>query len=146
MKNIDITQCGDELFDCMVKRRTVAPLTERFDGITVEDAYHISLRMLSRRIEAGERVIGKKIGVTSEAVQEMLGVFQPDPGLRSTIVKELLSAGLEVGGEISAEHGVGAAKKDYFLELEDPAKVGLLRRIKHAFDPKGILNPGTLYD
>ncbi len=75
-----------------------------------------------------------------------LGVFQPDPELRSTIVKELLAAGLEVGGEISAEHGVGAAKKDYFLEFEDPDKVALLKRIKHAFDPKGILNPGTLYD
>jgi glycolate oxidase len=75
-----------------------------------------------------------------------LGVFQPDPQLRSTIVRELLAAGLAAGGEISAEHGVGAAKKDYFLELEDPTKIALLKRIKHAFDPKGILNPGTLYD
>jgi glycolate oxidase len=75
-----------------------------------------------------------------------LGVFQPNPELRSKIVKKLLAAGLEVGGEISAEHGVGAAKKDYFLEFEDPAKVALLKRIKQAFDPNGILNPGTLYD
>jgi glycolate oxidase len=41
---------------------------------------------------------------------------------------------------------VGAAKKDYFLELEDPTRIALLKRIKQAFDPKGILNPGTLYD
>jgi len=75
-----------------------------------------------------------------------LGVFQPDPVKRSAIVKELLAAGIEVGGEISAEHGVGAAKKDYFLELEDPTRIALLKRIKQAFDPKGILNPGTLYD
>jgi glycolate oxidase len=75
-----------------------------------------------------------------------LGVFQPDPELRSTIVRELLAAGLEVGGEISAEHGIGAAKKPYYLELEDPAKLAVMKRIKHAFDPKGILNPGVLYD
>ena len=75
-----------------------------------------------------------------------LGVFQPDPQLRSTIVKELLAAGLEAGGEISAEHGIGAAKKSYYLELEDPAKLAVMKRIKHAFDPKGILNPGVLYD
>ncbi len=75
-----------------------------------------------------------------------LGVFQPDPRLRSTIVRELLAAGMDAGGQISAEHGIGAAKKAAFLELEDPTTVELLRRIKRAFDPKGILNPGTLYD
>jgi len=75
-----------------------------------------------------------------------MGVFQPDPQLRSTIVKELLAAGLDAGGEISAEHGIGAAKKSYYLELGDPAKLAVMKRIKHAFDPKGILNPGILYD
>jgi 2-oxopent-4-enoate/cis-2-oxohex-4-enoate hydratase len=59
---------------------TLAPLTERFPDITIDDAYHISLQMLERRVQAGERVIGKKIGVTSKAVQSMLNVFQPDFG------------------------------------------------------------------
>jgi glycolate oxidase len=75
-----------------------------------------------------------------------LAVFQPDPQLRSTVVKELLVTGMQAGGAISAEHGVGVAKKAYFLELEDPVKTALMRRIKRAFDPNGILNPGTLFD
>ncbi|NLW05374.1 MAG: 2-oxopent-4-enoate hydratase, partial [Pseudomonadaceae bacterium] len=54
--------------------------TERFSGITIEDAYNISMRMLERRLAAGEHIIGKKIGVTSKAVQTMLGVGQPDFG------------------------------------------------------------------
>lgn len=76
-----IEKLGDELYDALRERRTLSPLTERWPDITIEDAYHVSLRMVTRRIENdGERVIGKKIGVTSLAVQQMLGVFQPDFG------------------------------------------------------------------
>jgi 2-oxopent-4-enoate/cis-2-oxohex-4-enoate hydratase len=74
------TRYGDELYAALRARTTVAPLTEREPGITIEDAYGISLRMLERRLEDGERVIGKKIGVTSKAVQRMLDVHQPDFG------------------------------------------------------------------
>ncbi len=49
------------------------------------------------------------------------------------------------GGVISGEHGIGTTKRKYFLELEDPVKVDLMRRIKVAFDPNGILNPGTIF-
>ncbi len=72
---------GDELFDCMISRSVVQPLTDREPEICIEDAYKISQRFLNRRLnENGEAVIGKKIGVTSDAVQSMLGVFEPDFG------------------------------------------------------------------
>ncbi|MCB1894068.1 MAG: 2-oxopent-4-enoate hydratase [Zoogloeaceae bacterium] len=80
MKQTQIDQLGDELYQALVKREVLEPLTNRVDDITIEDAYQIQQRMLSRRIEAGETVIGKKIGVTSKAVQNMLGVHQPDFG------------------------------------------------------------------
>lgn len=75
-----------------------------------------------------------------------LSVFQPDPEVRSQVMHELFAAGMGLGGAISGEHGIGHAKKRYFLELEDPVKVDLMRRIKSAFDPHGILNPGVLFD
>jgi glycolate oxidase len=75
-----------------------------------------------------------------------LSVFQPDAEQRYKVMRGLFEAGMALGGAISGEHGVGKEKKRYYLELEDPTKVGLMRRIKAAFDPNGILNPGTLFD
>ena len=75
-----IEQLGDELFDALQGRKTLAPLTSRHPDITIADAYAVQQRMMARRLAAGERVIGKKIGVTSKAVMNMLGVYQPDFG------------------------------------------------------------------
>jgi len=71
---------GDELFRNLRERTTSDPLTAREPGISVDDAYHISRRILARREADGEVLVGKKIGVTSPAVQNMLGVHQPDFG------------------------------------------------------------------
>lgn len=76
-----IQQFGDELYQALVDRKAIVPLTDREPDITIDDAYRIQERMLSRRIAKGETVIGKKIGVTSKAVQQMLKVYQPDFGL-----------------------------------------------------------------
>ena len=80
LDNEKITQFGDALFDAMRARTTIAPLTEQEPDIAIEDAYQISLRMLERRLAAGETMIGKKIGVTSKVVMDMLNVRQPDFG------------------------------------------------------------------
>jgi glycolate oxidase len=75
-----------------------------------------------------------------------LSVFQGDEEKPHQVNTPVFAAGMALGGAISGEHGIGLAKKPYYLELEDPAKVALLRRIKVAFDPHGILNPGTVFD
>lgn len=71
---------AQELYAALRERRTVLPLRSRGLDLGIDDAYAISLGLLQRRLAAGERVIGKKIGVTSKAVQDMLGVHQPDFG------------------------------------------------------------------
>ena len=72
-------------------------------------------------------------------------VYKPDAEERSKVLHALFEAGMAFGGVISGEHGIGTTKRKYFLELEDPVKVDLMRRIKAAFDPNGILNPGTIF-
>lgn len=74
-----------------------------------------------------------------------LSVFQADDEKRSALMTAILSAGIELGGTISAEHGIGLAKRAYVQALEDPAKLALMARIKMAFDPNGILNPGKVF-
>ncbi len=81
MDDNKINQYGDELYDCWLHRRTVAPLREREPGITIEDAYKIQERFVARRLAAGETLIGKKIGATSKPVQDFLEVYQPDFGM-----------------------------------------------------------------
>lgn len=80
MTPVLIEQLGDELYQALTQRQTLEPLTNRHADITIEDAYAIQQHMLARRLAAGEKVVGKKIGVTSQAVMNMLGVFQPDFG------------------------------------------------------------------
>ena len=80
MTPAETTALGDELYAALRARRTVASITGRVADVTIDDAYQISRRMLERRLADGERVVGKKIGVTSEAVQRMLDVHQPDFG------------------------------------------------------------------
>ncbi len=60
------------------------------------------------------------------------------------VFSEVFAAALELGGTITGEHGVGLAKLPFLEARLGAAHVALLRRIKQAFDPHGILNPGKL--
>jgi len=82
-----IQQLGDTLYSALTNQQTIAPLTDSHPDITIEDAYQISLRLLQNRLDSGEKVIGKKIGVTSKAVMDMLDVRQPDFGFMTDAMR-----------------------------------------------------------
>jgi 2-oxopent-4-enoate/cis-2-oxohex-4-enoate hydratase len=92
---------GDELYQALRERRTLAPLTERYPDITIDDAYHVSTRMVKNRLERdGESIIGKKIGVTSKAVQEMLDVHQPDFGYLTDAMRYENGASMPISSQL----------------------------------------------
>ncbi|MCA2266288.1 FAD-binding protein [Mycobacterium marseillense] len=74
-----------------------------------------------------------------------LAIFCADPAARKKLMTDIFALAMELGGAISGEHGLGRAKTPYFVQLEDPVKVDLMRRIKASFDPAGILNPGVVF-
>ncbi|MDX2469282.1 MAG: 2-oxopent-4-enoate hydratase, partial [SAR324 cluster bacterium] len=80
MNNIKINDTAQILYEALKNRTVIAPLTDQYPDMSIEESYQISLALLDLRIASGERVIGKKIGVTSKAVQDMLNVRQPDFG------------------------------------------------------------------
>jgi len=51
-----------------------------------------------------------------------------------------------MGGTVSGEHGLGSIKKEYLALAYDESEIGLMRRIKSAFDPNNIMNPGKVFD
>jgi FAD/FMN-containing dehydrogenase len=62
-------------------------------------------------------------------------------------VTKLLAQALKTHeGSISAEHGIGLVKKAYLDSTRSPAEIALMRGIRHAMDPAGLLNPGKLFD
>ncbi|HTJ63187.1 MAG TPA: fumarylacetoacetate hydrolase family protein [Alphaproteobacteria bacterium] len=78
---------SQELYEALRARRTLVPLSTRDPELTIDDAYKISLGFLERRLADGEKVIGKKIGVTSKPVQDMLNVRQPDFGFLTDVME-----------------------------------------------------------
>jgi 2-oxopent-4-enoate/cis-2-oxohex-4-enoate hydratase len=82
-----INRFGDELYEALLGGRTVPNLRDRAPGMTIVDAYRVQARLIARRLAAGETVIGKKIGVTSKAVQQAIGVFEPDFGILTSAME-----------------------------------------------------------
>ncbi|MEU0495038.1 2-keto-4-pentenoate hydratase [Mycobacterium sp. NPDC006124] len=69
-----------ELAEAERSKVAITPLTDRFAEIDVVDAYEIQLVNIRARVADGARVIGHKVGLSSEAMQQMMGVDEPDYG------------------------------------------------------------------
>jgi len=80
LTEVEQTQIADALLFAAEQKDPIDPLTETHPAIGVEDAYRIQLRTVDRRIASGRTILGKKIGLTSPAMQTLFSVMEPDYG------------------------------------------------------------------
>ena len=60
--------------------------------------------------------------------------------------KEIFEEAIRLGGTITGEHGIGLAKKDFLPKFAGDAQMRVMRELRRALDPRGILNPGKMFD
>ena len=73
-----------------------------------------------------------------EAIEEMHRVEQA--------FTEIFDEAIRLGGTITGEHGVGVAKKGFLPKFAGDAQLRVMRELRRALDPNGILNPGKMFD
>lgn len=76
-----LQQIAHQLLNAATSGNFIEPLRERFEGLDIASAYAIQQHNTEARLAAGQRIVGRKIGLTSRAVQAQLGVDQPDYGV-----------------------------------------------------------------
>ena len=86
IKSTNVQDAAQSLYLALRSGQPIAPLTETYAGLSINEAYDISIALHNMRLADGEHNIGKKIGITSEAVMNMLGVKQPDFGFLTNMM------------------------------------------------------------
>lgn len=77
---MNIQEVASQLQDAEKTKQVIEPLTVSYPEISVDEAYYIQLEQIRRKVKNGAVVVGKKIGATSQAIQQMFQVNQPDYG------------------------------------------------------------------
>lgn len=81
LSDAEVAQAADDLLQAEKARRQIGLLSLRHPGMTLDDAYRIQSAQMVRKLEAGRRIIGWKIGLTSKVMQDALGIDTPDSGV-----------------------------------------------------------------
>ena len=76
----------------------------------------------------------------------IVGVGASDGATRHAVEEVVYGPLAPIGGSISAEHGIGLQKRAFLPLSRSPAEIALMRTLKQALDPKGILNPGKIFE
>ncbi|MFF3496614.1 FAD-binding oxidoreductase [Streptomyces sp. NPDC002795] len=136
-------------------RRLSLTALEAVKGTTMIDDVCVPRSKLGELLEGVERIADKyalTIGVCAHAGDGnthptvCFDAQDADEGRRAReSFDEIMALGLELGGTITGEHGVGVLKKEWLARELGPVGVEMQQSVKAAFDPHGLLNPGKLF-
>jgi FAD/FMN-containing dehydrogenase len=113
---------------------------------TVVQKYDVSVPMvgLDPFVAHMRGLLGDRVGVFGHVADGNLHLEVVDPDREWD--EEVLTLVARAGGSVSAEHGIGVAKRPWLGLTRSAAEIAAMRAIKAALDPRGILNPGVLLD
>jgi len=135
-------------------RRSVSPSLARLAPGKLNEDVSVPRSKLTDLILAAQR-ISKRYGLTipcfghaGDGNLHINVMFDPADNLQHRralqAVEEVYKEAVQLGGTISGEHGIGSVKRDYLRLQMSSAEIDTLRKIKQAFDPEGIFNPGKV--
>jgi glycolate oxidase len=142
--------------ELLLKARRLSLIAlEAVKGTTMIDDVCVPRSRLAEMLEGVERIAAKfqlTIGVCAHAGDGnthptvCFDAADPDESRRAReSFDEIMALGLELGGTITGEHGVGVLKKEWLAREAGPVAMELQRSVKDVFDPHGLLNPGKLF-
>lgn len=136
-------------------RRLSLTALEAVRGVTMIDDVCVPRSRLAEMLDGVDRIAGKyrlTIGVVAHAGDGnthptvCFDPADPDESRRAReSFDEIMALGLELGGTITGEHGVGVLKKEWLAREIGPVGLEMQRAVKQAFDPLNLLNPGKLF-
>lgn len=138
----------------MAARRCSLPALARLAPITMLEDVTVPRPLLARMVDtidtiaAQHHVVCATFGHAGDGNLHPTIVFDPHDGdarhRAEAAFDKVFHAAMDLGGTITGEHGIGAAKRPWMAARLGEDQLALLRRVKSAFDPAGILNPGKL--
>ena len=131
-----IKASADEIDECdvVVPRNRVAEFMSYAHSL--ELLYHLPIRGFGHAGDGNLHVYALRKNIDEQEWVER----------KNQVMNALYTKAAELRGQVSGEHGIGIEKKPYLLQMLGPELLDLMSGIKNVFDPKGILNPGKIFD
>jgi len=152
-----LAQSGEQARRLWAMRESIGE-AQRIDGLSIKHDVSVPISRIPEFVERADQALteafpGLRIVAfghigdgnlhynQSQAAAGLNAAFLAAQPAVNRIVHDLVD---ELGGSISAEHGIGRLKRDELLRYKSPVEIEMMRAIKHVLDPQGLMNPGKV--